>query len=331
MLLRSEDISIGITVYRRLDYLEQALGSAMNQTVPVRVRLYDDGCDDRDRLQRILQPYGDRVQYQRNTGPHGLFHNMNRCIWESPTPWVSVLHDDDLLATDFVERILTVAHEVGDCALFCGGSIYIDTEGRPYHRMGPPPDTRWRRLTAVDFAHRTWFPFPGHLLRVQTAQAAGGFPIKSLYTGDWELWFQLALAGGAVQLGADLGYHRVHHGADRGTTAAAKTGRKTALCAMQAKRNFSRLQRRGMNIVFDRRAWTKEHGPMYRDLLIYAGKMPRWLLRYNRRMLLLANPPGRLSQIMQTISRLFGNPGIRLASLARALAERCGVKMRPTF
>ncbi len=331
MILTPDDISIGVTMYRRLDYLEQALASAVEQTVPVRVKLYDDGCEDRAGLERILNRFGPRVEYQRNTGTRGLFENMNRCIWESPTPWVSVLHDDDLLAKDFVERILEVAPEAGDCALFCGGSVYIDPAGKPYHRTGPPADVRWRRLTAVDFAQRTWFPFPGHLLRTATARAVGGFPTKALYTGDWELWFQLALAGGAAQLGADLGYHRVHLGADRGTTAAAKSGRKTALCAMQAKRNLNRLRRRGVNVAFDRRAWLKAYGPMYRDLLVYAWNMPRWLLRYNRRILLLANPPGRFSRLLTAMSRLFGNPGIRAASVARAAAERCGLKMPQTF
>lgn len=331
MLLRADDISIGITMYRRLDYLAEALESAVNQTVPVRVRLYDDGCEDREALQRILAVHGSRIDYRRNEGGRGLFENMNRCIWESPTPWVSVLHDDDRLAPDFVERILEVAGEAGDCALFCGGSVYIDPSGRPYHRSGPDKSERWRRLTAVDFAQRTWFPFPGHLMHVETAKSAGGFPTKALYTGDWELWFQLALAGGAVQLSADLGYHRVHLGADRGTTAAARSGRKTALCAMQAKRNVNRLRRRGMNIAFDRRAWLKEYGPMYRDLLVYAWNMPRWLLRYNRRMLLLANPPGRLSRVLSGVSRLFGSTGLRAASIARHAAERCGLKMPQTF
>jgi glycosyltransferase involved in cell wall biosynthesis len=331
MQLRAEDISIGVTMYRRLDYLESALDSAVNQTVPVRVILYDDGCQDQAGLQRILGRFGNRVEYRRNPTTLGLFQNMNACIWNSPTPWVSVLHDDDALAKDFVERILEIAPEVTDSALFFGGTTYIDEGGKPYHRLEGATEGRWRTVTAEQYALRTWFPFPGQLMNVTEARAAGGFPTKSIYTGDWELWFRLALARGSTQLGANLAFHRVHLGIDRGTTTAAKSGRKAACCAMQVKRNLGRLRERGKTGIFDRREWLRQYRPMYRDLLVYSRKMPGWLLRYNRKLLLLTDQPGRMSRGLQWVSRVFGNPGLRLAGYARFWAERLGFKMPQTF
>lgn len=332
MHLKPEDISIAVTVYRRLDYLEAALDSAVNQTIPVKVRLYDDGCDDLPRLTTILQRFGGRVEYHRNPKSLGLFGNMNAAIYQSPTPWVSILHDDDMLAKDFVERVLEAAAEVPRCSLFCGSTTYITPEGKPFHETASLPGAApWRRITAEEYAWKNWFPFPGQLMHASSAQRVGGFPTKSIYTGDWELWFRLAMIDGVVRLQANTGFHRAHLGADRGTTAAAKSGRKAACCGMQVKRNLARLRAAGRRADFDRLKWLREYRPQYRDLLVYSWTMPKWLLRYNRKLLLMAEVQGRTSRVLQTLSRLGGTPALRLAGLARLLGTRAGVKMPQTF
>jgi len=331
MLLKPDDISISVTLYRRLEYIEQALESAVNQTVPVKVLLYDDGCEDRERLQGILTRFGKRVEYHRNPQNLGLFQNMNQCIWESPTPWISVLHDDDLLEKDFVARVLAVAPEVEACSLFCGGTTYIDPSGKPFFVKNPSLGQRWRHIPAELFATENQFSFPGQLMHAATARSVGGFPRQSQYTGDWELWFKLTLAQGSVQLGANLSYYRSHLGATRGTTTASRSGRKSAFCAVQVKRNLARLRNGGHEPRFDRAKWLSAYGPLYRDLLVYSWEMPGWLLRYNRQLLLLTSPRGRMSRLLYWISKIFGNPGIRLAGLARTLGERFGFKMPQTF
>jgi len=331
MLLKPEDISIGVTVFRRLEFLEQALTSAVNQTIPVKVHLHDDGCEDIGRLQRILSRFGGRVEYHRNPKTLGLFQNMNQCVWKSPTPWVSVLHDDDLLEKDFVEQILKVAPEVKNCALFCGGTTYIDKKGAPFFVKSPCAGQHWKYVPAEILAVENQFSFPGQLMHVATVLDVGGFPAKSIYTGDWELWFKLTLAGGTVQLGANLSFYRSHSGNDRGTTAASKSGRKVPDCAVQVKRNLARLRQGGHEPRFDRATWVSIYGPLYRDLLMYSWKMPSWLLSYNRRLLLIAKPRGRTSLILHWVSKFFGNPGIRLAGLARITAENLGYRMPQTF
>jgi len=332
MHLTPDDISIGITVYRRLDYLEQALRSAVMQTIPVRVLLYDDGCLDVDGIQRIVATFGGAVEYHRNPQTLGLFGNMNQCIDKSPTPWVSVLHDDDVLELDFVERVLAVSTEVDQCCLFCGGTTYIDSTGKPFFIKKPSVSERWGHLSAESFAVENQFSFPGQLMHAATARRVGGFPEKSLYTGDWELWFKLTLEGGTVQLGTNLSYYRSHLGANRGTTAASKSGRKTPCCAAQVKRNLARLSDEdGNRPSFDREKWALNYGPLYRDLLAYAWEMPGWLLSYNRRLLLMTKPTSRTSHVLHWVSRILGNQGIRLAALARAFAALLGIVMPLPF
>ena len=226
MQLRPQDISIAVTVYRRLDYLESALRSAIEQTVPVRVLLYDDGCEDAAQLARILHPFGDRVEYVRNERTLGLFGNMNAVLRHSPTPWVSILHDDDRVAPDFIERILEIAPEVEDCSLFFGGTVYLSPSGQPFHAAGLPKGVRWRRVTAEDFALRTWFAFPGQLMHAPTAGGVGGFGgVEHAVEGvDEPLDPRLQLLGVVaarergrrVGLGADLFLEGGHARGERG-------------------------------------------------------------------------------------------------------------------
>lgn len=331
VLLAKEDISIGVTVFRRLDFLEQALASAVGQTVPVRVLLYDDGCEDLPALRAILSQFGSRVEYRGPEGAAGLFRNMNRCIWNSPTPWVSVLHDDDLLEADFVERLLAVAPEVGSCALFCGGTTYIDREGRPFFVKSPAAGSSWRPIALERLAVENQFSFPGQLIHVATARAVGGFPEKSLYTGDWELWFKLTQAGGGVQLGANLSRYRSHEGEDRGTTAANRSGRKLPGCAVQVKRNLARLRSHANPALFDRRVWVRIYRPLYRDLLPNARMMSARLLGYNRRLLLLNPPASKMARALHLTSCVFGNFGIRCASLVCNLLVRAGARAPQRF
>ncbi len=299
--------------------------------MPVRVILYDDGCLDIERLRVILAKFGDRVEYRRHPKTRGLFGNMNACIEQSPTPWVSVLHDDDALAPDFVERILSVAPEVSGAALFCGASTFMDGEGKPFLRVGRPESERWRKIPLLEFAQTNQFCFPGQLIHAATALKHGGFPIRSIYTGDWELWFNLALEGGAVQLGANLSFYRAHGGVDRGTNAAAKTGRKCACYAMQVRRNLAKLRSRGEAAVFDRLHLVANAPMRAQDLLLTAAKMPRWLLRYNIAMFRLKEPRTWALRALDWSARLGGTTGVRWLSRAVWLAGRSGIKMPHGF
>ena len=100
---------------------------------------------------------------------------------------------------------------------------------------------------------------------------------------------------------------------------------------MQAKRNFSRLRQRGSRERFDRGKWLRNYGPLYRDLLVYSPEMPSWLLRYNRHLLLMKKSEGKIAGLLNSVSRILGNPGIRLAGCARSLGKRIGMKMPQTF
>jgi GT2 family glycosyltransferase len=328
MRLSNDDITIVVTVYRRLAYLQEAIESAVNQTQTVRVLLLDSGVEDVAALRRITDKFGTAVEYYRNPVSLPLFETMNRAIELCRTPWLSILHDDDALLPDFVENLTGVAPLAGDCRLFCGGTVFIDQKGDYFFRSGVPKTERLRMLSAEDFAYGNWFSFPGQLMHVETARALGGFPVNSTYTGDWDLWFRMAQAGGAAILGVDLSRYRSHGGTDRGTNSAGRSGRTNACRAMQCKRNLARLRAAGLPGEFDRRLFLQRNCPTYRETLTYAPYMSRWLLDYSRRILLLGKTGSRFEGLLSFCLRFFGNIGLRVAGETAALAERFGMRFR---
>src|SRR5580658_7936336 len=103
--LRPEDITIAITVYSRREFVLGAIRSALAQTIPVKVIVVED-CGDPALRDFVLREFGSRIEYFRNPRNRGLFDNWNACLEYCRTPWISILHDDDLLHPIFVETML---------------------------------------------------------------------------------------------------------------------------------------------------------------------------------------------------------------------------------
>jgi glycosyltransferase involved in cell wall biosynthesis len=228
MQLRAADITIAITVYNRRDYVLEAIRSALEQTVPVKVIVVEDCGPDQGLRDFIVGEFGSRIEYFRNAQNRGLFDNWNACMEYCRTPWFSILHDDDLLLPGFIEQLLKVAGQAPGHGLYYGRINRLMPDGRTV----PPvkvdwPD--WRELGSGEglneLMDESILGFPGHLICVANAQSLGGFRKNSWYTGDWDMWFRLALRYGAVECAAAVAVGRCHDSWDRASTAlCAKAG-----------------------------------------------------------------------------------------------------------
>jgi len=99
-------LTIAIPVYNRDQYFEEALQSALSQTIPCPV-LVVDNASIHDRFQKICeakQHEGKDVRYVRNSTNLGLFGNWNRCGELAQTEFVVILCDDDKLSAYYHEE-----------------------------------------------------------------------------------------------------------------------------------------------------------------------------------------------------------------------------------
>src|ERR1039457_4635020 len=78
------DITIAVTVFDRRDYIEQAVVSALAQTLPVRVMVVEDCSPDKGLESFLLWRFGSPITYHRNSRRAGLFDNWNACVHLCP-------------------------------------------------------------------------------------------------------------------------------------------------------------------------------------------------------------------------------------------------------
>lgn len=100
-------VTIAIPVYERTDFFEEALNSALNQTVRCPILVMDNG-SSHDKFRQICEQYPSKVEYHKNPSNIGMYPNWNLCFRNSKTPFVMLLGDDDILSPNYIERFIEI-------------------------------------------------------------------------------------------------------------------------------------------------------------------------------------------------------------------------------
>jgi len=110
-------ITIAIPTYKRPFFLKQAIDSALNQYDPIceyEVIVVDNEAEfsyETD-TEKLLKTYTDsRLIYFKNEKNLGMFGNINRCIELARGKWVAFLHDDDLLKSSYINKIIKLLNK----------------------------------------------------------------------------------------------------------------------------------------------------------------------------------------------------------------------------
>jgi len=203
-------------------------------------------------------------------------------------------------------------------ALYFGRAAVLSGEG-----VTPPAPVvdwpqNWRDFDLAALADQCPVFFPGQLIRIEAARALGGFKAASFFTGDWEMWFRLALRFGASQTATEVAAARMHSGRDRGTSRVERKGWKWALDNAQRKRNLALLRReRGIAMPFDRVKPLRQSPIPSLLLLSHAHGFSDRILRYNAWLFIHSKPPHLRYAALQWLVRLFGPRALRMASRLR--------------
>ncbi len=308
------DITIAVTIFDRRDYIEQAVASALAQTLPVRVMVVEDCGPDTGLQPLVVSKFGPRITYHRSPRRRGLFDNWNACMDLCATRWMCLLHDDDFLEPDFVAAMVELAAKMPDKGLYYGRCNVVDAAGKPAWTTAALPGVGWRAADPVETALHNPVCFPAELFRVDYAKALGGFLPTSRFTGDWDMWAKLTLHHGAAAINRIIGNVRSHNADGRGTTRVTRNGKLLGLTLMQVKKNAARLRKHGIDLGFDRARVLEPTPVPTRFLLENArGFSPR-LLAYNRGLLLRSRPPHGGYLLFQVMARCLGPRFVRAAS-----------------
>lgn len=308
------EITIAITVYDRRQYVKRAIASALEQTAPVRVIVVEDCGPDPTLEGFVKSEFGSRIEYFRNPKRRGLFGNWNACLELCRTEWLSILHDDDFLAPNFVAGLVKLAGEAPGLDLYFGQTVIVNERDEPVPEYklravtGP-----WMRIGLTDIIYLTPFPFPGQLFKVSSAKSLGGFCVNSYYCGDWEMWAKLIARSGAAQTGEVVAFNRLHASLGRGSNRVFRSGRATPASYVQHKRVLALLPP-GSRVKFDRAEYQRHYLIPVRFLLRYGASLSTRLLRYHVGLLLLSRSPHWRYALYQQCARAGGAGFVRCSS-----------------
>ena len=104
-MLDNVKITIAIPTYNRPFLLKETLNSALFQKgyTDYCIIVVDNNPQRKDATELLLEKYNDeRLLYFKNNENIGMFGNQNRCFEIAKSEWVVLLHDDDLLYSDYL-------------------------------------------------------------------------------------------------------------------------------------------------------------------------------------------------------------------------------------
>lgn len=146
-------ITFAVPFHRGLDYLREAIASALEQTRPDwRLVVYDDRGEPLERVAALVAGFADpRIAHRANPATLGMVGNWNRALDEAETALVTLLHADDRLRPDYAETVLQLAAAHPEAVAVATGAAIIDAAGRSswsaadaYKRLLVPRGEPWR-------------------------------------------------------------------------------------------------------------------------------------------------------------------------------------------
>ena len=205
-----EDLfTIALPVYKRTDYVREALDSAVNQTVKCRILLVDNN-SPHDDFKTIIESYNNPlINYVKTSETVPQDENFNNCIRHCETPWLTILHDDDILHCQYVEMVQKVltkfGQDIAGFAVSCSvGPVVWDglSEVKPL-------TNDMKRVKESYFYFNQLSPFVGVTINRDRALKINGFNAGLHPIADFDFWYRLSTSAPMLYVNQKLAYYRI--------------------------------------------------------------------------------------------------------------------------
>ena len=129
------DITVCILSYNRAKYLSEAIASVLCQDItPNEIIIYDNGSKG-DVYEAASAFFSKGVRWVGSEITHSPFWNFRRAVNETKTKYVFVMHDDDKICRDFLEKQISFLEGNPNVdAVTCNGYL-IDVNGKRNGRV----------------------------------------------------------------------------------------------------------------------------------------------------------------------------------------------------
>lgn len=227
MLKNKTKISICIPTFNRCDLLEKTLKSAIFQTQkPYEIIVVDNHSTDNTR--EIVEKYKKyKVKYFCNRKNLGIVGNWNKCIDYATGNYISILHSDDLISSNWYEVWDKIISKNPDVDAFFSAWAFIDLNGNTTSIYIPFTKNRKFKKGKVikEFYKKNVLSpaFSGDLIlkkELYSKEKIGKFTDKLQTEADIGMYFPLMAHYSIYYTNKILFGHRTHplQAVERGTT-----------------------------------------------------------------------------------------------------------------
>jgi len=212
-------LTIYILCHNRPDFAEQAIQSAINQSMHTFKLIVSDNSSN-DEVERMVKRKFPSIRYVRRLPMLEPLEHFNRCMDEVETKYFCLFHDDDILGTNYVEELFRCIDKYpGAIAYGCNARIEKadrleeGTSFRSLHRYVHINGSR--NLAQRYFARgRTGIaPFPGYIYDRNLVDSLR-FAADGGKYADVTWLLRLAMKAPMVWVRAPLMIYRIHESND---------------------------------------------------------------------------------------------------------------------
>lgn len=202
--MKAPFLSVVMPVYNALPFLDESIGSIVNQTFAdfEFVILDDASTDGSERVLRAWEKRDHRIRLIQSDRNLGLAGSANQVVLKATTGVIARMDADDVSHPDRLRRqweVIKSRPDVVAVGTLCEG---IDATGRSVR-----PRDRWRLVR-----HSRYIPFPhgSAMFRREAFDAIGGYSERFAAGEDQDFFFQMTSRGLVVTL-PDVLYHFRYH------------------------------------------------------------------------------------------------------------------------
>ncbi len=206
-------VSIVIPVYNGVDYMREAIDSALSQTYPhIEVLVVNDGSTDSGATAAVARSYGDKIRYfEKKNG--GVSSALNYGIRNMRGSYFSWLSHDDVYETTKVENQVKLLQQYGsDSVVAYCSSDKINKHSQVYpNSFVQKPDRFFRHKDALINIIKNSAGGCSFLIPRGVFDKVGLFDESLRYCQDILMWWKIFMQPYDLVMSSDLGVHyRVH-------------------------------------------------------------------------------------------------------------------------
>ncbi|MBS3180156.1 MULTISPECIES: glycosyltransferase family 2 protein [unclassified Pseudoclavibacter] len=206
-----------IVTYNHAPYVEKAILSALQQTVPSRLVVVDDASKDDTRavIRRVLEREGSDALFIAPELNQGLTASLNAGLREVTTPYMAYFAGDDWVEPDRAEVQVGLMEARGEAfVLSYGDCLRSNEKGDPFDLLFSERHPRsWQTAEGDIFGALlrgpNWLPAPTLMQRTDALRAIGGYD-EALDYEDYDICLRLARVGKVARTETPLATHREH-------------------------------------------------------------------------------------------------------------------------